>query len=102
MDFGLKESVVNAVCNLFAKFPQIEKAVIYGSRAKGNYKEGSDIDLSLYGPLLNSDIINKLNIELDDLMLPYTFDLSIYDKISNTQLKEHIYRVGRLFYQKKV
>jgi uncharacterized protein len=101
MDFGLKESVVNSICNLFAKFPQIEKAVIYGSRAKGNYKEGSDIDLSLYGPLLNSDIINKLNIELDDLMLPYTFDLNIYEQILNPQIKEHIYRVGRLFYQKK-
>jgi uncharacterized protein len=100
MDFGLKNSVINSISTVFAGFPEIEKAVIYGSRAKGNYKQGSDIDISLFGTLLNSNIINKLNLELDDLMLPYTFDISIYEKISNPQLKEHIDRVGKLFYQK--
>lgn len=71
---------------------------IYGSRAKGNYKNGSDIDLTLKGNHLNLSLLNQIANELDDLMLPYTFDLSIYSHISNEALIEHIDRVGKLFY----
>jgi len=72
---------------------------LYGSRAKGNYKPGSDIDLTLKGIGLDLKLINKISIELDDLLLPYTFDLSIYNAIDDPALIEHIERVGTTFFK---
>ena len=100
MKFGLKENIIKQINDLFAKYPQIKKAVIYGSRAKGNFKKGSDIDLTLKGVGLNLSVINSLLNELDDLLLPYTFDVSIFKQINNVGLVEHIERVGKVFYAK--
>jgi len=102
MKFGLQKEVIKQINDVFAKYPQIEKAVIYGSRAKGNFKKGSDIDLTLEGTGLNLSVINSLLIEIDDLLLPYTFDVSIFNQISNSGLVEHIGRVGKVFYEKKL
>ena len=99
MKYGLKENIVEQIKSVFEKFPQVEKAVIYGSRAKGNFKNGSDIDLVLYGNKLTLQIINKISNEIDDLLLPYKFDISIYHQISNKDLLEHIGRVGVVFYE---
>ena len=101
MKYGLKENVVEQIRKVFEKYTQVEKAVLYGSRAKGNFKNGSDIDLVLYGNNLTLQIINKISNELDDLLLPYKFDLSIYHQISNKYLIEHIERVGIVFYEKE-
>ncbi len=100
MKFGLKKEIIKQINDVFAKYPQIEKAVIYGSRAKGNFKKGSDIDLTLEGAGLNLSVINSLLNELDDLLLPYTFDISIFKQISNADLVEHIGRIGSVFYEK--
>jgi len=98
MKFGLKNDIIKQVNYVFAKYPQIEKAIIYGSRAKGNYKTGSDIDLSLTGEDLTLSLIHAVELEIDDLLLPYTFDISIFNQISNPDLIEHINRVGLVFY----
>ncbi len=76
MKYGLKEKTIEQIQNVFSKFIMVEKVVLYGSRAKGNPKKGSDIDIALYGNGLNLKIIRKIENELDDLMLPYCFDLS--------------------------
>jgi predicted nucleotidyltransferase len=102
MKYGLKEDVISLINEVFAKYPQIERAVIYGSRAKGNFKNGSDIDLTLEGYELNLSVINSLLNEVDDLLLPYTFDVSIFKQISNADLIEHIERVGKIFYEKQI
>ena len=99
--FGLSETTVEKICKVFAEFPAIEKAVLYGSRAKGNFREGSDIDLTLYGVELSKDLRSNVACALDDLMLPYTIDLSVFDTLNHAELKEHIERVGVLFYKKK-
>jgi|ERR1017187_1773588 predicted nucleotidyltransferase len=99
LQFGLKQRDILKINNVFAGYPHISKAIVYGSRAKGNYKNGSDIDLVLVGDLLNSAELNKIHNALDDLLLPYTFDLAIYSKIDNPDLLEHIKRVGMVFYQ---
>ncbi|MDQ2720385.1 MAG: nucleotidyltransferase domain-containing protein [Bacteroidota bacterium] len=101
MKFGLKESIVEKINNLLSGFPEVESVIIYGSRAKGNYKPGSDIDLTLKGNNLNLKILNNISMKLDDLLLPYTFDLSIFHQIDNKDLIEHINRIGNLFYEKK-
>jgi predicted nucleotidyltransferase len=99
MKFGLKEKVINQINNVFAKYPQIEKVLIYGSRAKGNYKTGSDIDLSLVGKNIDLALMQAIELKIDDLLLPYTFDISIYNQISNQDVKDHIERVGLEFYR---
>jgi len=97
--FGLKESTIEKICAVFTRYPQVEKAVLYGSRAKGDCKNGSDIDLTLYGGAsLALNVLYKIMNELDDLLLPYTIDLSIFNDISDAEVVEHIRRVGVTFY----
>jgi predicted nucleotidyltransferase len=98
MNHGLTKETVEKIVNVFAQFPQIEKAVLYGSRAKGNFKTGSDIDLTLYGNHLSQHLLGDIAETLDDLLLPYTIDLSIFDNINHLALREHIERVGIVFY----
>jgi len=100
MRFGLEENDILKLQKIFAIYPQIESVKIYGSRAKGNYKNGSDIDLTLIGKELNLTIVNTIETQIDDLLLPYLFDISIYHQISNLDLIGHIQRVGQIFYQR--
>ena len=96
--FGLPPMAVEKICGILAGHPQVEKAVLYGSRAKGNYKNGSDIDLTLVGDGLGFDELLKIMGELDDLLLPYTIDLSLFHRIDHEGLRAHIQRVGQEFY----
>ena len=82
---------------MLAQHPAIERAILFGSRAKGNYKNGSDIDLALAGPVGFSEL-GKIAGEIDDLLLPWEIDLLAYESITNQDLRDHIQRVGQLFY----
>ena len=97
--FGLKQQHIEAINTCFTKLTQIEQVILYGSRAMGNYRTGSDIDLTIVGELDSRDF-TELEIQLDDLMLPYKIDLSILIQIDNPELKDHIHRNGKVFYQK--
>ena len=101
MSFGLESNTIGKIKSVFTKYPEIEKVIIYGSRAKGNYSNGSDIDITLTGNGLTIPLINKIENDLDDLYLPYTFDISILSHIKNKKLIDHIKRVGIEFYVKK-
>jgi uncharacterized protein len=102
MKFGLQEATIQKICDVLAEFPQVEKAVLYGSRAKGNYRNGSDIDLTLCGgPDLELKVLYKVMDKIDDLLLPYTFDLSLFQDIRDPFVIEHIRRVGVTFYEKE-
>lgn len=98
MNFGLSDKTISAIHSVFSKYPQITKAIVYGSRAMGNYKNGSDIDLTLYGSKLSNQILMDILDDLDELLLPYKIDLSIYAAINNEKLQDHINRVGIDFY----
>ncbi|MEI7674045.1 MAG: nucleotidyltransferase domain-containing protein [Deltaproteobacteria bacterium] len=101
MRFGLKEFTVQKIGAVFARYPQVERAVLYGSRAKGTCKNGSDIDLTLLGGAdLTPNVLYQIIGELDDLLLPYTIDLSILSDINDPDVVEHISRVGITFYEK--
>lgn len=95
---GLSNDTRELLKKTFAQFKTIESVVLYGSRAKGNFKPGSDIDLSLIGKDLTFDDLLNIRIKLDDLMLPYQFDVSIFHSIKNIELIEHIHRVGLTIY----
>lgn len=101
LNFGLDKDVIQKICGVFAQHPQIERAVIYGSRAKGNYKNGSDIDLTLHGKNLTLDLLYQISTEIDDLLLPYTIDLSIFHALKDPDFIDHIQRVGIIFYEKE-
>jgi len=100
MVFGLGEETLNQIKHVFSLYPDIEKVIIYGSRAKGNFKKGSDIDLTIVGDALNQKDLNEIGLVLDDLLLPWQIDLSLYHHIDNADLKDHIERVGQLFFKK--
>jgi len=100
MKYGIKESILASILEIFSKNSKIEKVLLYGSRAKGNHKNGSDIDLTLVGENIKLEDIYKLHLELDELYLPYNFDLSIFQKIENKDLIDHINRVGIIIYER--
>ncbi|MYE87698.1 nucleotidyltransferase domain-containing protein [Candidatus Poribacteria bacterium] len=100
MENGLPETVLQKIRAVFAHYPQVEEVVLYGSRAKGTYKNGSDIDLTLCGgDDLTLNVLCKIANDLDDLFLPYTIDLSIFHDISDPEVIGHIQQVGMTIYE---
>lgn len=100
--FGLTSSTLAAIKQTLAAFPEIEQVIIYGSRAMGRERPGSDIDLMIQGPHFTHQQLLRLLTQLDDLLLPYSFDLCRQQDIANPELLEHIKRVGQLFYPTKL
>ena len=100
MKYGLSESTIQKICAVLSRHPRVEKAILYGSRAKGNYKNGSDIDLTLHGAELTLNLIYRILDDLDELLLPYTIDLSAFKNIGDPDVIEHIQCVGVTFYDK--
>lgn len=101
MKYGLNSQAVTRIQTVLSHYPEVEKAVLYGSRAKGNYHPGSDIDLTLLGDTVDQHIVSRIAEELDDLLLPYRIDLSIFRRIRHPELLEHIRRVGVIFYKRE-
>jgi len=98
--FGLKPQVIAKIQQVLSRFNEISSVIIYGSRAKGSYKNGSDIDLTIKtNSDKNNDLLYKVNREIDDLNLIYYFDISLFNQITNQDLIDHINRVGIEFYK---
>jgi len=100
MQFGLNENTIKNIIEIIKRFEEIEKVIIFGSRAKGNFSKGSDIDLALFGKKVDSEIIRSLTLQFDESGIPNKFDLVHYEAISNDDLKAHIDRVGKIVYEK--
>jgi len=101
VDLGLTTKEISGIKAVFSKYQQIEEVLIYGSRAMGNFKPASDIDLTLKGKSIDLSLQTKIEFDLDDLMLPYKFDISIYDKITNLEFLDHINRIGKEIYKRR-
>ncbi|WP_263079878.1 nucleotidyltransferase domain-containing protein [Endozoicomonas sp. Mp262] len=100
--WGLKPDDIEKIRNVFRQFPVISQVILYGSRAMGNYRHGSDIDLTLVGvdqQPLGLTTVNCIDEALDELMLPYTIDLSDRASLENPALIDHVRRVGVTFYR---
>jgi len=101
MSYGLLERDIETITQAISKFPEISQTILFGSRAKGNYKPGSDVDLAIKGAEISYATVSSLSFMLnEELMLPYFFDIVHYEKITEPKLIQHIDRVGRLFYEK--
>ncbi|MDE6577603.1 MAG: nucleotidyltransferase domain-containing protein [Muribaculaceae bacterium] len=93
-DLGLTNEELDEVIGYLKKNPKIRKAIVFGSRAKGNYRTFSDVDLTLLGTNLTISDLSALEEDLYYSYLPYIFDVSIFESIKNSALREHIERVG--------
>jgi predicted nucleotidyltransferase len=100
MIYGVKEENIRRINQVFINHPEVDEVILYGSRAKGSFKPASDIDLTLKGDHLDSAILSKIAWEIDDLLLPFTFDLSVYSQIQSKELLSDIQRIGIVFYLK--
>ena len=99
MKFGLPDVTLNTLNLIFCKYIGIKEVVLYGSRAKGEYRKGSDIDMSLKTDknFTRTDLL-RIADDFDESDIPYFVDVSIYDQLSNAELKAHIDRVGKVLY----
>jgi predicted nucleotidyltransferase len=99
--FGLKDEDLTTIRNILAKRGEVEQAFIFGSRAKGNYKSGSDIDIALKGERIDYDTISGIRYELnEETIMPYHFDVVNYHTLNNSELINHIDRMGNCFYER--
>ncbi|MER0214826.1 MAG: nucleotidyltransferase domain-containing protein [Nitrosomonas sp.] len=99
--FGLSPATLEKLNTVFAQHDAINSVLIYGSRAKGILRAGSDIDLTIKGDEIPFAEFMQIEDQIDDLMLPYTVDLSQYYQLENTDLVAHIDRVGVAIYNKR-
>lgn len=101
MEFGLKELDLEYIAKRISEFSEIEKVVIFGSRAKGNYKPGSDIDIAIMGDKVNFNVLSRLHSLLEDEgPMPYFIDVVDYTHLDHDELKAHIDRAGKVIYKK--
>ena len=92
---GLRQPDLDIVLSVLSEFPNIKEAVIFGSRAKGNFRNGSDVDIALKGENIDLEIVSTISYKLnEETILPYKFDVLDYQSINNSKLTEHINRKG--------
>lgn len=98
MPYGLTDDEIKGIVDILADDPKVEELILFGSRAKGNYSNGSDIDIAMIGKDLRLNDISKALVLFDELYLPYKLDLVIYHRIQEPALIHHIIKAGiRLF-----
>ncbi len=98
--FGLQLDIESEIIRVFKSYPRIEKVILFGSRAMGTNSPGADIDLAIVGRDLHLDDLIALHMKLDELWLPYKFDIQILSRIQESALVDHIRRVGKEVYSK--
>jgi len=97
--FGLSERDIETIFNILKKYPEVAEVCIFGSRAKGTYKPYSDIDMAVINKGVADKTILHIKSDLEDSTLPYRVDILNYPELTQPELKEHIERVGMLFYE---
>lgn len=100
-DFGLSDSTLVTIRRILSESPEVRSALLYGSRAKGNFRPGSDIDLTLIGEGLTLAMLGRIAGQLEESSIPYQVDLSLRKLLDNEELCEHIDRVGIVFYDRQ-
>ena len=99
---GLRPSDLKYMVGAFSHFSEVEKCVLFGSRAKGTFRNGSDVDIAIYGEKVNHTIARDISFVLnEESPLPYHFDIVVYNQITNADLIEHIDRVGVVIYTRQ-
>ena len=100
MKYGLSDKNIDRIQQIFPLFPEVEAVILFGSRARGHFHPGSDVDLALKGESIQLETLLRISRMLDDLMLPIQFDILIYHHVSNPDLLSQIEEEGVSIYQK--
>jgi len=101
MKYGLTDNQLKQILDVLAQYPNVEKAVIFGSRAIGNNREASDVDIAIMGKKADFNLAGKIKSHLeDDTYLPYFFDIISYNDITSKEIKQHIQKYGKVIYEK--
>ena len=101
MKHGLLPRDIDEILQALCRFPEIDEAILFGSRAKGNYKPGSDVDIAIKGKAIDHSCVSALSFILnEESLLPYFFDVIHYEAITEEELVQHIDRVGKILYKK--
>lgn len=100
MSHGLSLETLEEIARVLAAEPQVEKAILYGSRAKGTHRNGSDVDLVVSGAHLTDETLGSIRLAFDEGPLPYRFDVAILERIKHAALRDHIQRVGIPIYER--
>ena len=101
MAFGLTEKDIELIRSAIAAHPEIEEIVVFGSRAMGNHKNGSDVDLAVKGSGVSLRTVSRLGAQLnEELPLPYQFDVIDYTSIDSPALTKHIDSIGKVLFQR--
>jgi predicted nucleotidyltransferase len=101
LETGLSDQNANLLLEVFKKYDFIDEIILYGSRAKGNFTDRSDVDLVIVGKPKDRFDISKVINEIEETSFPYNIDLQLYSDIKNYQLLDHINRLGKTFYKRK-
>ncbi len=101
MEFGLSKRHRDIISGIFSRYPEVRKVLVYGSRAKGNYRPGSDIDMTVVerSDISTQTLLRMVN-DFDESMLPFTVDLSVFSRLTNPDLISHIERCGKCIYER--
>lgn len=103
MNFGLSEKSYRILFDIIRKYIVSGSVVVYGSRAKGDFTDRSDIDIAIRDcSEINDAVVSRMTDEINESDFPYLADIRIYDEIKNNSLKEHIDRAGIVFYSKAI
>ena len=100
MKFGLSDSTIDKLQEVFRRYAEVDEVIIYGSRANGNFRNGSDIDITVKGNRINRKIMSSIWQDIEDLNFPYKVDLSDFQVLNTPDLSDHIERVGKVLYRK--
>ncbi len=98
--FGLTIRDMETIVDIFKKHPAVHEVHVFGSRAKGSYQPGSDIDLAIMNEGVNTQELSRMRAAFEDSLLPYFVDLVNFPQLKHAELKEHIQRVGKVIYSK--
>lgn len=99
--FGLNETCMTILENIFKKYSLVNEVILYGSRAKGNYHDRSDVEMVICNSKIDRQILGNIILDINNSNFPYTIDISIFEKLENKNLIEHINEVGEILYKKK-
>lgn len=100
MKFGLEQKIIDKLIAVFEQHSKVDKALVFGSRAKGNNRSDSDIDIAIKGQDLNTDDILSMSVAFEEKGISHQIDLINYETINEPDLKDHIKRVGIELYSR--
>lgn len=100
-NFGLSNRDMASIFTILRNYSEVRTVLIFGSRAKGSFKSGSDIDLAIMDENVSEETLIRIQSSFKESSLPYFVDILNFQALQHTDLKDHITRVGVPFYERK-